>query len=564
MVPPRFRGRTFVPRWKIPLAVVLAGVVLISGLLVLGPFGNQIRPIAYRTPPTLRGPAVTVHSFTLQNGVATPVGGANVTIMSPDPNAASNPAWAGINISSAVTPDAGEIPLLNGGTGTNGSFEGNLPASFATIAREWTTHLYPGSHLQNVSLQIYAVYANVSRAGVQSVYSYSDNIVYDPWSPPATFSLSVAFDVTHPMWTSGGGGQGPSTGGRSPAMSPEGSRCPTNEVKWVLLGTTNDTGPYPVALANNSDPTATNDYLALVGPASRGTWSVDWNSITVSGTTRDVQMSSTPSYTGTGSAYPASSPGCAANYLSSASTCMIDLQAVTMWTFRFQMQVLYHSGYTCQAYSSKFNYLTMEILKINGGPNGTGGNALYSLHAGGENSYFGDLLQRISDRDQAFGYTGPLGPTNFTPLSTMEGSATQYSNAGRALTNFTNASSYFDSALGLGLAAIDAANLCGAECSAAAVPTILGLLSATAGFASGIYPSMSSLSLAMTNTLYLGAQVLTNAKWALDAPGATYRIFLNESASAVQLSCGVDTYYPQMPGLMSIACPYGASPGAGC
>lgn len=559
----------------IAFAVVI--ILIGSGSLVFVP--KSVSSYSGHTIPGVptRGLPVSVSSFSIQAGNVTPISGANVTVFTADPYAVGNPAWAGINITSSVYPDAGEIELLNVTTGPGGTYTGTLGPTFLEVAHEWTQLLDQATTTQTVALQIHAIYANVTQAGVAQLFSYYDNFPYNPWNPPSQISFGVYFNLSNPIYS--GSGSAPSGGGGSsgspiatqsvaPTVArPDHLTCTPNSASWKILGSWNVTGPYPIAMANDSAPRDTNDYIDLTQSTSTGSLSAGWTSVSASDAlgSKSVEMSAKPSYNGSQSGYGSSMYGGAATSNLSQAYLMFYLSKVTIWAFSTQMTAVYYSGYTCQKYTTVANFNDLQVIGIQMNSHGNSRANLFAILVGGENHIFGEILTNdISQGSWTVKSQGNLGGGKTKLYSTYEATISGWSNAASIESRVVAAANIESAAIGIDLAVMTATNICGAICLPADVGGDLGVVSAIAGFALTLISSLSSMTYTVSTSWLLDGQSITNGVWNIGNPAKTFAMYLAGSGSTVTLTTPTTSVNPYVPDIYVIACPFATSPGSGC
>ncbi|OWP56462.1 MAG: hypothetical protein B2I17_05165 [Thermoplasmatales archaeon B_DKE] len=155
------------------------------------------------------GPGIYVHVNFIQASsspdVVTQSGNYNysnvsVGIFSPVPESLGNSNPHNISVMNQ-SANPYEVRLFQGSANSNGLIQGYLNAEFFNISSQWQKYASRGT--ENVSLSMLASYVYAS-GGNFYVYTYYNNIPYDPFSPgynsgsDSHFNVSVYFDMGNP------------------------------------------------------------------------------------------------------------------------------------------------------------------------------------------------------------------------------------------------------------------------------------------------------------------------------------------------------------------------------
>lgn len=227
--------------------------------------------------------------------------------------------------------------LFSGSPNSSGVIQSNLSPVFNSIDGSWQ-HVDSPLTTQ-VSLQLYATRL-VTVGSVDEVYTYFNNLPYNPARPPATFTSEVVFPST-PAFTV-------PAAGLSVSLAPQGKTCnggpcgcPNgNFYQWDEFRQTSMTNDLlPLAIANL---TATNSTagLAFAVTVAKAALNLSFNGDTgymSNGSLTSMQMSSSPSWSGNDTSFQGASQ--AALVIPSEPIAVIGIAnvsaVVTLWNYTY-------------------------------------------------------------------------------------------------------------------------------------------------------------------------------------------------------------------------------------
>src|SRR5208282_2089859 len=182
---------------RVVVSLVVAAIMVAAGLasavtLGWGPFARPNPTTPGPSGPGLRvqvDPPAIVALANEPFGVV--AGSLEVQISSIFPSSVgySGQNLVGLNITTNSYSDS----LFLGSPGASGVVSGNLSSQFYAIDKAWLPLI--GALTQTVSLQMYATLSVVAN-GTDSVYTFYNNLPYNPRAPPSVFTSIVAFPST--------------------------------------------------------------------------------------------------------------------------------------------------------------------------------------------------------------------------------------------------------------------------------------------------------------------------------------------------------------------------------
>ncbi len=517
-VPIRAEKRTRPTRFVIALLVVV--ILVVAGLASVvtfgwGPFG---RPPASTAP----GPGLYVN---FAPGTPAATGTTTVQVFAYLP--ATQPYLAAnlTGLSALSNPYLDE--LFRGTSNASGNFSGNLSSAFFAVDSAWLAS--PTPLVTNVSLQMFAT-LNVLLNGTDEVYTYSNNLPFNPHAPPAAFRTTVTFS-SPPMFSV--------PGATSPALVPASAGPPPGcqpGYYWAEVNQTNmPNSDLPLVTVNvGGAPTGSTVAYGLF--YSSGTFEVSFNSNTAYSSAgpvlSGVQMSSSPAASATQTNFQQlfltsdaiNSPGL-------APVSMIALTGVNLVATNYR----YHYVSSTCSDTALDHWMTTLV------PTGLTGSA-FVFGTPTLPDWFPQVM--ASEADWASFATVPLpwGGAGFYLYQVMR-NASGYSNAESAYQSDLGFLSALTTNIGIAIAASGALGLLPGDGGASAVADI-ALLAAVAGYTAKF--------LTMTNTVsYSTTERLSIESCNVDQPGVGADLSLtahvNAQTAGTQLSLSSGTFYPDMP-----------------
>lgn len=518
-----------------------AAVAAVAILVIVATFG-----IVTGNSQTVRdGPPISIQAIGVGmppgqaagQAIRAPLSGVSVVISSVNPIEAM-----GGNIL-AAPGSSGVINLFSASTNANGIAAGSLSSQFLPLAREWT-HLVPGT--ARVSLMLAATY-QMPVGSVADVYVVHDSIPYDPGTPLAPLNALVQIDLSNPSYVTPNpvGAQAVSTEVvplcvREPSGQCE-PQCPKTSITTDVINTTYATGPFPLAMAENDDP-SNPDYLDM------GLFTIDQ---TEQFGFTGASFTQGDSYTdyGTGTSFSESgiytqlaAGTVTATSSSSTSVGILYVNNVTLFSENSRSKEVYYTG-TPPNCVEHINYGPIVTqVEISGIQQVGNGIAIYSQTLP---ATWGQFITKVLDLVPA-GSSIALSAGQSYNFLTGQFLATGYSNMNTEVSAAVGALSYFSAALGMGLAIIDAADLCPFDaCAAVQLGETLGLISAAVGLGTSILQAFTTISWSETLSTSLQDEVITNDQV---GAGATMDITFYQSGNDetyAELSSG--SYAADMP-----------------
>ncbi len=449
--------------------------------------------------------------------------GATVSIFTPLPAIATTGA-AGVETSEGL--------LWQGTTGSGGAVEGVLAPSFASIAHNWTAVISPMTEM--VSLLVVATYSIPVGSGNQTaVYSYTNYLPYDPRQPPESFSTTVAFNLAQPseVIVSPLASQG-TTSVRTAGP------CPPAITVWTTTYDQDFTGPFPILMVNDTGRTQSGvPYVDLAENFLQSQVSFGFTGAgaeeSASGTT--AYMTSNASWTSGVENLQIQGAGAAALAEAAYSFGMIYVPNVTLNVLHQNKTttIYYPNGNGgCNSEIVVDQFVRLSILGVAGSE--------WDPEASSFPATYGQMLTELEVGQSGGAKTAAniSVPSGHSYLwVNMTAQAGGYSTVSDLEQQVTSALSVFDTALGVGLAIMDAADACGFLCSAGDIAETLVLTDTALGVALEVVGLVSSVSFSTTVQENYHIVTLTSDNGAfydqiLEAPSTTTLTTTNGTASA--------------------------------
>jgi len=506
--------------------LAVASVMVVAGVASVATLGWG--PFAQSGSPSPTGPAVRINvdpaSITaiVHEPLTAVAGSVAVQIFSTIPSA----------ISSVAQPAAGHIaPLFAGSPDSSGLVAGDMSAQFYTINTDILATMSPMT--TSVSLQIYAT-LNVVSNGTDHVYTYFNNLPYNPRAPPPLFSSNVTF-ASQPTFSVPATAPSPATTSLNPERPIGGGGCNPG-YQWNPIGVTfaNDID-LPLATVNVENAPA-GSAVSFAIDYSAGSFEMSFNSNTAYTTTSGmsgVQMSSNPSWSGNDASFSGQNPSTfVANSPGFSSVAMIALTGVDLIVTNYEWEYL-NNQCSATLYDS---YMTTFQ------PNGMSSSS-YNFATPALPSFFPSVLNGMKQwgefTTQTLQYAG--GP--FSLYSVMYG-ATGYSGAVNAYSQVESFVSTISAAIGLMLAASAALGLLPGDGEANA-GACAAVLAGIADFSSNFLQDINTISYSTTVTTSI-------EQFSIDQPGSgtnngPLTAQINAQTTGTQLSLSSGTYYPDLP-----------------
>jgi hypothetical protein len=525
--PPGSSKRTRTSR--LALALMVAGILVIAAVAAAVTFGWG--PFARPSPSAQTGPGVQISIdpvplADIARAAKMPMtvlfGAVEVQIFASVPSAASfvdQPAVSHVESLFAGSPDS------------SGVVAGSLSTQFYTVNSE--TKLLMSSMTTSVSLQLFATLIVVSN-GTGQVYTYSNNLAYNPNSPPPVFRSNVTFGA-QPTFSVPVVNSSIAQPSASPDRGIGGGGCNPG-YQWNPIGVTfaNDID-LPVATLNVENAPSGSavsfdiDYFA-------GSFSMSFNSNTAYTTTSGlsgVQMSSNPSWSGDDASFSGENPSSfVANSPGYSPVAMIDLTGVDLEVVNYEWEYL-NNQCSETLYDS---YMTNFI------PDGMSSSS-YSFATPALPSFFPSVLNSMKLWGEFTTQTLPYAGGPFSLYSVMYG-ATGYSGAVNAYSGVESFLSSLAAGIGLMLAASVALGLLPGEGDANAA-ACTAVLASIADYSAGFLTSVNSISFSTTVTTSI-------EQFSIDQPGSgtdngPLTAQINAENTGTELSLSSGTYYPDLP-----------------
>ncbi len=511
------------------------GAVLV--IVVVGTFGIGKSFAA----PASRAPTITINAIGSDGSStiagASPLSGVSVSVSS------VSPGYAMGGNAVAIAGSGGVLELFNGITGANGVASGQLDASFVGLASEWSA-LVPAN--AKVSLTIEATY-QVQIGSKINVYDFYNSIPYDPRTPRAPLSAVVQIDLSSPTYVE------PATAAAIMAANAPGPQCIPVGGKCVVpctgsgsgtdvINSSYVTGPFPVAMEYD-EASGNPDYmdLGLISISQTEQFSFTGASFTQGGSY--VIYGTNPSYSESGVQVQAAGGTVTATSQASTSVGILYINEVTIFVENEKPYTYTVSGVPPNCvYHYSYGPLTtlMEISAVQ-----TTGNGI-EIYSQTLPATWGQFMMSFLNLQLDSTVTKAAG-LSYSFLSGQY-SATGYSNQQSVMNQAVSDLSLFGSALGVGLAIIDAAGLCPFDtCAAVQVLQTVGLISAELGLATSIAQAFTTISWSDTLTTSLQAITVTNDK--VGAGAGMNFLFYEASNRQTELATGSDP-------VASMPCPF--------
>jgi hypothetical protein len=469
---------------RAPIAILLAVIVVTAtGVLV----AEKLSSSSAAAPVV--GPAVeiTINSASLIAAHVNPssalAGNVTVQIFSVVPTAK---AYTAVNLTALnSTTNSYDDELFQGSADSSSIISGHLSAQFSTIDQAWLATMSPIT--TTVSLQLHAT-LNVVSNGIDHVYTYFNNLPYNPRAPPANFSASVSFP-TQPSFSVPVPASSPSSA-VTPDGMPPGGGC--NQWYWDLWNETIILGGYmPLAIASISGaPTGAQLWHAI--SYSKSAMQLSFTSasaVTTSSSFSGLQMSQSPSWSGDDTTFQGANPGGTATEGGNAVT-MVALSGFDLAVINYQW-VFVNSACVITQYSHEYqNDLQVTVLQ-------NGANFVFVTPT--LPSYFSGLMNDMNDWQLLTTETLPWGGGGYA-LYTVMSTATGYNNAQGAEKTEEDALSALSACIGAALLVDDVSDLIVGFGEVTSTATAIELLGEVAGDAALFMSLFNTISFSTSET----------------------------------------------------------------
>ncbi len=410
-------------RPRVVVALVIAAIVVLAALASAMTFGwgPFARPGPVPSGPLGPGVAIQVDPPAIaaiaQEPFATVAGSVVIQISSVVPASTGYLAenLSGINATTNPYTDL----LFQGAPGISGIASGNLSAQFYSIDQSWLTQASPLT--QTVSLQLHAE-LNVVRNGTDEVYTYFDNLPYDPHAPPLVFTAKISFPST-PMFAV------PATTPAAGApLSPDGKTPPPCNVGyyWVQWNSTyisNGVLPLAIGNANQSPAGAELSYgISFAQSALQLSFTSD-TAYTSYSSLSGLQMSQNPSWSGNDTTFQGAIETSTATSGGNSVT-MIGLTGVEMTVTNYRYVHVWGTSGNC---NDQWYDKYMESVQVDG----FSGGSSFTFGAPALPSFFSGLMNDMSDWGLLASENLKWGGSGFELYSVMV-TATGYNSASNA------------------------------------------------------------------------------------------------------------------------------------
>ncbi len=510
------------------------GAVLV--IVVVGTFGIGKSLAA----PAPQAPTITINAVgsdgSSANAGASPLSGVSISVSS------VSPGYAMGGNAIAIAGSGGVLDLFNGITGANGVTSGQLDSSFVGLASEWST-LVPAT--AKVSLTIDATYKAQVGATI-NVYEFYNSMPYDPRTPQAPLSAVVQFNLSSPTYVEPATATSLEAAAGPQCIPKPGGGCVVpctgSGGGTDVINSSYVTGPFPLAMEYD-EAGGNPDYmnLGLISISQTEQFSFTGASFTQGGSY--VIYGTNPSYSESGVQVQAAGGTVTATSSSSTSVGILYINEVTIFVENEKPYTYTVSGIPPNCvYHYSYGPIT-TLVEITGVQTTGNGIEIYSQTLP---ATWGQFMMSFLNLQLDSTVTRAAG-LSYSFLSGQY-SATGYSNQQSVMNQAVSDLSLFGSALGVGLAIIDAAGLCPFDtCAAVQVLQTVGLISAELGLATSIAQAFTSISWSDTLTTSLQAITVTNDKVGSGA-GMNF-LFYQASNKQTELATGSDP-------VASMPCPF--------
>lgn len=450
----------------------------------------------------------------------------SVALFSPVPSSLENASLSTISLAGANLTDNPYEVMLAEGTSANGTLRVALGSEFSLIQTEWQSLVPRGG---NVSLTMYAQYIVPNGSSLQ-VWSYYDNVPYDPHAQISSLNATAFFDLTQPPLVLP---VGPSAQAVGVQRIGGGGGCPT-QTDYTLINSTTRTGPFPIGIAYLNDGSTT-DVIVLSETFATQSMQFSFDSATTNSKESYVDASGTPSYSGPGATMTVTSVGTDATNSYGDVVGLVYIPGTTLYVSNVQVTYQYASGSSC-AYVNGGIQTTVEVTQISDANNDLYAEATdWTGAVGAILEYF--HLENLKSGVFAAG-------TGFT-LSDWMATDTEYNNAKDAMNQVLGIASAFDASLTIAFLVIDAADIFGPAGEAASVPVEMDALANALGLAVYIASAFDTLSFSTTYTQSMQVIGVTNVEQGPSPASLTMTAYT--STYSTYLDIGGTTYTAYMP-----------------
>jgi hypothetical protein len=420
--------------------------------------------------------------------------------------------------------------LYSGSPNSYGIATGHLSDQFATVSSGWNAAL--GSLTTTISLELYATLSVVSN-GSTSIFTFYNNLPYDPRAPPTTFSSTVVFP-SQPSFAV------QSTEAISSGVAPDtktgggGNSC-TAGWGWVANNETAITGDLPLVLVN-VEPSPANSEVSYGISYASGTFEVSFNGDTYTANTQSVtsvQMSTSASASATETGFQSVIVTSDAGTLSGGSpVTMIALADVAMVVTNYQWKEVTS---TCEVIGSVQLYMgTLTPLGLT--------TSTFDFVDAALPSWFPQVMTWGKDW-ASFATVSMPGDGGGFDLYTEMSQASGYSTANNAYQGVEDFLSGVETDLGTMAAASAALGLLPGDGDADAAACV-AVIAAIAGWGASAFQMFNSISFSTTVNYAIEGYAVNHSP---QGQQGTLAAQINAQTIGTELSLSSGSYYPDMP-----------------
>lgn len=517
--------RKLTTRWVVALAI--ASIMVVAGVtsaatLHWGPFARS-------SPSAPTGPAVAINidPASVTNITHEPMSAVArsvlVQLFSPLPS----------SVSIVAQPSAGHIiPLFTASPDTSGLAAGHLSDQFAGIDSAWLSTMSPMT--TTVSLQLYAT-MNVISNGTDHVYTYFNNLPYNPRTVPTEFAANVTFPA-EPTFSVAAANASVSMGSNIPERSIGPGECSPGYGWEETSYTFANNIDLPLATVNIESVPAGSGVsfgISIGGGSFEFSFNGDTEYTSSGPYLSGVQMSSEPSWSGDDSSFGGADPTSAmVNSANDATVGIIALEGVDVTITNYEW--VYVSA-SCQQ-TNEARYMTTLA------PTGMSSSS-YEFATPSLPSYFPSVLNSMKDWQELTTENLAYGGGGFDLYSIME-EASGYSNAVSKLGEVETMTSTISATIGLMIAAAVATGALPGAGGADATADI-ALLASIMGYAASF--AMDANSISFSTTFHTSIELENvNQPGTFENNGALSAYVYDQSVGS-ELALSDGTYYPDMP-----------------
>ena len=505
-------------------AATLTAIVIMASLGFSPGLARGSGPVGPVVSVQVLGWAAPPHSG-LAPLVGSPLSNVWVDISSVDPHEAMG------GDTPTVSGSSGVLDLFSGWTGSSGTVAGNLGAGFLSLAAAWSSLAPP---TVRPSLTLHAILQFPVGSSLD-VYTYYDALPYNPITPGSPLSAQVRINLGAPTYVT-----------PTPLCIPNGSGgcvklCPPGGQYVQVLNTSYRTGPFPLAMTFDN-ATGNPDFLNLGLFSINQQESFSFTGASFTQGASFAEFGTSPTFSLGGTYVQLTGGTVTANSQAATAVGILYVYNVTLFTENWRYVDFYFTGQP-PACVEHFEYGNINTdIQIAGMQLVSGDMEVLSQTLPATWAYLVSRVLNLQPANQPI----PLGSGHSYGFLTGQFLANGYSNMNSVFNQVVNGLSYFTSALGLGLAIMDAASLCPfGACEAVELGETLGLITSELGLETSIIQSMTTISWSETLSTSLQAELVTN-----DQVGSGQNMhitFYQAATPQTQAECGANNPVANMP-----------------